>query len=498
MSLGHRYHGRIVLIGSFVAALFAACAQGNHVEPTGGAASGGAGGEGGGGIPPGQIGGPCDDDTPCEQGECTNVGPNKYCVVPCPPACPDGTYCAIINGDSICVPDLGAQCRPCVTFLQCSNPSDACLTAPAGDKFCARDCTTDGECPNGFTCMEGAKYPPTQGGEVPDAGAGDDAGGGGAGGEGGAGGAGGGAPDAGTTKPPPGQAYKFCVPNVPFSCRCDEKRDGVEKGCSNSNQFGTCVGVETCNGESGNFEGCTAKVPAAEACNVIDDDCDGAIDEGEPNELCSAEGPVPPHASWACSEQGKCELGPCEPGWSAYPPGPIADGCTCPVEMGEPNDLCMNATPAGSVSDTSGSSITITGTLGGAGDVDVWSFDTVDTAEGNVTNSYHVSIDFVSPTPNDEFVIDVIRGDACTDTPAGGGVGITSYDWCVDGKSADGLQGEAPCSNTGAQPTHCNDNSTKYYVRVYRKLGAQGTCTQYSLLVTAAGGDPCDFTQKCQ
>lgn len=496
MSLGHRYHGRIVLIGSFVAALFAACATGTQPDQAGGSA--GAGGEGGGGIPPGQIGGLCGDDTPCEQGDCTVVGANKYCTVPCPPGCPDGTYCALINGDSICVPDLGSQCLPCTTVLQCLNPSDACLTAPAGDRFCARDCTTDGQCPNGFTCLEGAKYPPTQGGggggEMPDAGPPDDAG---ASGDAGDAGADDGGTDAGPTKPPQGQAHKFCVPNVPFSCPCNEKRDGVEKNCSNSNQYGTCSGRETCNGASGKFEECSAKVPAAETCNTEDDDCDGMSDEGDPNELCSMEGPVPPHASWACTPQGSCALGPCEPGWAAYPPGPVSQGCACPVEMGEPNDLCANATPAGSVSDTDGSSITITGTLGGASDVDVWSFDTVDTDEVT-TNSYHVSIDLVAPMPNDEFVIDVIRGDACTDTPTGGAVGITSYDWCVDGKSADGLEGEATCANNGWAPVHCNNNSTKYYVRVHRKLGATGTCTQYSLLVTAKGGDPCDFTQKCQ
>ena len=499
MSLGHRYHGRIVLIGGLIAGLFVACATGNHTGQTAGGAAGagGGGGEGGVGIPPGQIGGECSDEIPCVEGDCTDVGPNKFCTVPCPPGCPDGTYCALINGDSICVPDLGSQCLPCTTLLQCLNPSDACLTAPAGDKFCARDCSTDGVCPNGFTCMDGAKYPPKPSEDEPDAGPPGDGGLPGDGGPpGDAGDTGDAGMDAGPPKPP-GQAYKFCVPNVPFSCRCDEKRDGVEKDCSNSNQYGTCTGVEMCNGDAGEFEGCTAKIPAAETCNAADDDCDGMPDDGDPNELCSKEGPVPPNASWACSPEGSCGLGPCQPGWTNYPPGPIENGCMCPVELGEPNDLCANATAAGTVSDIDGSSLTITGTLGGAGDVDVWTFDTVDTDEVTM-NTYHVSVDFVSPMPNDEFVIDVIRGDACTDTPTGGGVAITAYDWCVDGKSADGLEGEGTCANNGWLPVHCNNNSAKYFVRVYRKLGAMGTCTQYSLQVTAKGGDPCDFTQKCQ
>jgi len=491
MSLGYRNQGRIVVIGGLIAALFVACAKGNQDEapPTGG---GGSGGEAPG-IPPGQIGGTCGDDVPCVEGECTAVGPNnKYCTVPCPPACPDGTYCALINGDPICVPDLGSQCLPCTSILQCLNPSDACLTAPAGDKFCARDCTTDGKCPNGYTCTDASKYPPKQveDPEMPDAGAGDD---GGASDDGGAGDDAG-VPDAGGTKPPPGQPYKYCVPNAVFSCPCTDKRDGVEKECVNQNQYGMCTGVETCNADVGKFEGCTAQTPKPESCNAEDDDCDGLADEGDPNELCASEGGPLPHASWAC-EAGTCGLGACEEGWANFPPGAVKDGCTCPVELGEPNDTCSVATPAGTVTDAAGSSITISGTLSGAQDVDVWTFDTTDTNE-STTNSYHVSVDFTEPMPNDEFVIDVIRGDACMDAPSGGGVGITSYDWCVDGKSADGLEGEAPCSATGA--THCANHSSKYFVRVYRKLGVEGTCSTYTLSVTAKGGDPCDFTQKCQ
>jgi hypothetical protein len=360
------------------------------------------------------------------------------------------------------------------------------LTAPSGDKFCARDCTTTGDCPNGFTCVEGAKYPPKGNPDPPPADAGVDSGGD-------AGDAG----DAGSMPPPAGQAYKFCAPNAPFSCPCTPKRDGVEKDCSIANQYGECAGKEVCAGDKNKFEGCSAQTPAQETCNAKDDNCDGKIDDGAPNDLCSAQGPVPPHASYGCSSTGVCELGACDVGWASYPPGPLKDGCVCPVEPGELNDQCANATPAGTVSDTPGSSITLTGTLSAANDVDVWTFDSVDTDE-LTTNSYHLSIDITSPMPNDEFVIDVIHGDACTDTPSGGSTNITAYDWCVNGRGPDGLSGEIPCANDGTQPVHCNNNSSKYFVFVRRKLGVTGTCTQYNVVVTAAGGDPCDFAQKCE
>ncbi len=482
MSLGQRFQGRFVFIGGLVAALIAACAQGNQNEvppPVGGGGAGGDGGSGTG-IPAGQIGGTCDDSTPCVEGTCTDVGAGKYCTIPCPPSCPKDTYCAIIQGDPICVPDLGSQCLPCKSPLECLNPSDQCLTAPLGDKFCARDCTTTGECPNGFTCTEAAKYPAMPGGNPGDAGPPEDAGDAG---------------DAGP-KPPAGQPYMFCVPNSGFSCPCNDKRDGIERACENKNAEGTCKGSETCKAATGKFEGCTAQTPVAEACNAKDDNCDGQIDNADSNALCIAEGAPPPHAGWACSA-GTCSLGPCEPGWANFPPGPVKDGCACAVEMGEPNDLCGNATAMGIVTDTPGSSLTITGTLSSADDVDVWFFAANDTDE-MTTNSYHVSIDFTAPMPNDEFLMDVIRGNMCTDMPTGGAAGITAYDWCVDGKSADGTAGEIPCANDGSQPVHCNDNSSGYYVRVRRKLGAMGTCNPYSIVVTAAGGDACDFTTQCQ
>ncbi|MCC6556943.1 MAG: hypothetical protein IT372_28655 [Polyangiaceae bacterium] len=460
---------RVALLAALPWAIFAACAEGSDIESPGGTS--GTGGSGGGsGIPPGQIGGPCEVQDDCVEGTCTQVGAGKYCTAPCPPACPTGTYCAIIEGDPICVPDLGQQCLQCNAPVDCKSPSDACLTAPAGDKFCATDCTTMGVCPNGFTCVEAAEYPN----------------GGGAGG-----GAGGSDPDAGAgAGGPSGVPHKFCVPNSGASCPCSTKRDGVTHTCYKESPSGTCVGTETCNGETGNWEGCDAGTPASEICNAEDDNCDGQIDNGDPTDLCGAS---PPHATWACNA-GTCQIGACDPGWTQFPTGPASAGCTCQQEPTEPNGDCSHATDAGDVSD-SGGSLVLAGTLSSDQDVDFWTFDAIDTAQGN-TNTYHVSIDFTSPAPNDEFQMDVIRGNACVAVPAGPGAGITSYDWCVDGNSADGTMGEAGCGPTSA--VHCADHTSKYYVRVSRRAGAAGTCAGYSITITATGGDACDFTQQCQ
>jgi hypothetical protein len=485
MRARYRFFGRAFALALTVAAAMGACAEGSDIEATVGG-TGAAGPDGGGGgstIPPGEIGGPCDEQADCVEGTCTEVGNEKICTQACPPTCPPKTYCAIIDGESICVPDLDQLCLPCKATVDCKSPSDQCLTAPLGDKFCAIDCSTLGTCPNGFTCKDAAEYASSGG----SGGGGPDAGGGG-GNDGGDAGM-----DAGPP-PKPSTPTKFCVPNSGFSCPCNMKRDGVKHACKVENENGVCTGSETCDGEAGKWVDCTALTPAAEACNNKDDDCDQGIDEGPGNALCSSQGEPPPHAGWQCTS-GVCKIAPCEAGWTSYPPGPPEEGCPCPVDMGEPNDTCATATNAGSVND-GGGALTLAGTLSNDADVDVYVLTTVDTAEVN-KNSYHVSIDLTEPSQNNEFQLDVTRGTMCSDAPSGPASAITSYDWCVDGSAMgpNGAMGEAPCGPQAA--VHCTDHTSIYYVRVSRKPGATGTCSPYVVTITAKGGDPCDFGSAC-
>jgi hypothetical protein len=411
------------------------------------------------------VGQPCPNGV-CSAGVCTMVGGTAYCTVDCPPACPDGTYCAIINGGTMCVPDLGQECAKCTQASDCPLASDACLTSPLGDRFCARDCTTDGVCPTGFTCVDMGSY------ENPDGGVADA----------------GGASDAGTMG-----ASKWCVPSGGAACPCDPKRDGVTNACAITNANGTCLGMETCSGASSMWSACSGQMPAPETCNGMDDNCNGMTDEGDPNALCASTGPKPPHGSWACTN-ATCQLGACDPGWVAYPSGNAMTGCACQLDAAEPNDTCAMASQQGMITDVAGVPLVLQGTLSSATDVDVYAFSTVDIAESG-TNSYHVSVSFTQPMPNTEFLMDVIRGGTCSDTPAGAGAAITSYDWCVAGNAA-GPIGEAPCDPATPGISHCADHSSQYYVRVYRNGGASPTCSTYQLTVTGGGG-ACDFSNQC-
>jgi hypothetical protein len=482
--------GTFFALSTLIVGLSGGCAKGT--EPPGSTTGSGASGAGagtssggsGGGTGGGPVGGPCQTAQDCpDGGECVQIGGQKICTLACPPECPSGSYCTLIEGDPFCVPETDSQCGQCLGSAQCKGVTDECLTAPQGDKFCARDCTVMDDCPSGYVCTERADYLAL--GVTPGSG-----GGGGAGGAGGAGVGGPSLPDGGTAAPPSGGAAQVLRARGGRVVRVRREARQRHEELRPEERARALPGFETCDGESATWVGCTSKTPAAETCNMADDDCDDAVDEDDPNAMC---GGKPPNGQWGCNA-GACTLAGCDPGWTHYPPGMASNGCTCPADASEPNDSCATPASAGQVLDTGGP-VEISGTLSSDTDVDVWAFDAVDVDEGT-TNSYHVSIDLQGGEAIDTVLIDVIRGDACSDAPGGAAVGITSYDWCVDGKSADGTAGEAPCAPTG--PVHCNDNSAKYFVRVYRKAGAPAACTPYKVQVSAKGGDPCDFTKQCQ
>ncbi len=416
------------------------------------------------------VGAKCPGSGCIPPGECTTIGADQYCIEPCPAAgCPTGTYCSIIGGTDLCVPDLGQECDACQTASSCKLPSDACLTSPLGEKFCARDCTVDDVCPTGYTCQTPAEYLATDAGVKGDASAAGDAGGG----------------STGDASAP----YKWCVPENHGTCSCSSKNSGATETCTITNTFGTCSAPAICDGTTGQWQGCPA-APSAEICNGKDDNCSGQIDEGNPNTLCAFMGPPPPNANWACTN-AMCVIGACDTGWANFPPGPASAGCTCPVNAAEPNALCAQAASVGSIQ-TGAAPIVINSTLSSATDVNVWTFNTVDVIQ-STTDTYNISLKFTAPATNTEFIMDVIRGSTCSDMPTGPATAITSYDWCVNGTS--GANGELTCGATAAN--HCTDESSVYFIRVYRAASATPTCTPYQITINASG-TTCDMTQQCQ
>ncbi len=479
----------LVLVGSV-----ASCAKdaglnsgsaGSGAADGGGAETGAGGATAEGGFPKLGFGSSCKHDSDCQSGQCTDVGqtvPNFVCTTSCQTGqpCAEG-YCAFQpDAGYVCIPDTNNECAQCKKDADCPNVGDRCATSPKFNLFCARDCSFDGVCPSGFTCVSPDSYGPAGG--TPDGGV--------------SGGQDGGVGEAG----PPTQPPRICVPENGDSCKCDSQRDGVQRTCEQTSGGKTCQGKETCDGASGQWQGCTASAPKAEVCDGADDNCDGVVD-GNANgsqppisQLCPSS--PPPNASWTCDKsKGQC-MPVCDKGWTAYPSTlPPSAGCICKDDSTEPNNTCATASSAGSVTDADTTALTITGRLSSDSDEDWYKVDTVDSDEGT-TNSYHIQIKFTAPSGNTEFVFDVIRGSKCA-APDAAHSNLQTYDWCVDGtgKDASGKTiGEKTCGPTA--PIHCGPHTKSYLIRVHRAAAATGSCKAYTLAITAKGGGPCDFSQS--
>ncbi|HEY3447880.1 MAG TPA: MopE-related protein, partial [Myxococcales bacterium] len=188
----------------------------------------------------------CDEDDACETALCVALPrEDKTCRRTCESGCHSEEICSTFGTGSNgglragCVPVKAGLCLPCAQDADCPYAADACLSV-SGAHFCGRDCSYDESCPEGYTCTEGVA---AEGGMAP----------------------------------------KQCIPKS-ATCSCIPQTAGLKRPCEIKNSFGTCTGNETCGGTG--YANCDARVPAAEACNGVDDDCDGQTDEGMDDVTC--------------------------------------------------------------------------------------------------------------------------------------------------------------------------------------------------------------------
>jgi len=195
---------------------------------------------------------PCSSGGECESGFCISlVSGEQVCAPLClDNPCPTGWECRPVTntgGDIvfICVPLSNRLCRPCRYHEDCRQPgiqtNDLCVDRGPSGKFCGRDCSSDGSCPDGYSCTE----VPVEGAEP---------------------------------------AHQ-CVP-ASGECECTPEfiENGFETPCYVQNEFGTCVGMRRCAAQG--LTACDAKTPEPEVCNGFDENCDGQTDEGIPAREC--------------------------------------------------------------------------------------------------------------------------------------------------------------------------------------------------------------------
>ena len=202
----------------------------------------------------------CDSALPNATAACNGEAGQPVCEVE---SCADGFF-QLNEFQCILPPDV--QCQPCTVDGDCYF--DQCAELD-GDMVCLAMCD-NGACPQGSHCETVA-------------GAGD-----------------------------------LCVPDTQ-SCDCSPANDGITRACSVDNEFGSCLGLETCSGSMG-WQPCSAMAPAEEICDGVDNDCNGQVDDGLPD--------VDPCA--IANEFGSCEGGATcqgQAGWVCQAPVPAAEIC---------------------------------------------------------------------------------------------------------------------------------------------------------------------------
>jgi hypothetical protein len=190
--------------------------------------------------------------------------------------CPEGwacrTYTVGQDVQSLCSPSGVNLCKTCKADIQCGD--GLCLDLAEG-KYCGRDCTS-GACPSGYECSDVVQAD--------------------------------------------NSVARQCKPQN-GTCTCRITSDGQERPCLRENLLGRCLGFETCSPALG-WIGCSAREPAVEDCNGIDDDCNTVADDN----------PVPPGPTCLNTIPG---VGSCtgayvcrgEAGWNCAGPSPAVEAC---------------------------------------------------------------------------------------------------------------------------------------------------------------------------
>ena len=182
-------------------------------------------------IDRGEYGDPCESDEDCLDRICVQAGEGRICSRICYDACEPfpqerPAYCRSDSSSGriefICYPDQNLLCQPCVNDQQCDGAR--CLETEEGMR-CSRPCIEESDCPESFSCNEGN-----------------------------------------------------CLPKS-GSCSCTIESEGMTRICSQDNAFGTCLGEERCDAEQG-WVGCNAAEPEEERCDGLDQNCNGVPDDG--------------------------------------------------------------------------------------------------------------------------------------------------------------------------------------------------------------------------
>ncbi len=215
-------------------------------------------------VPPAglPLGASCTVASACESSLCIADSANhSVCTQPCTGDCPSGFRCAIAgfgDGKPYCLPLPAGLCTHCTADADC--PGGACLSGGAGKpKICGLDCSGKANagtsCPTGFLCQSTLKG-----------------------------------------------SGAYCAPTL-GACDCSDALLGEQWSCEVTGPAGGCIGVQVC--QTSGWSPCTAKLPSAEICDGLDNDCNGKIDEKFPTLHQTCGSGVCHGGAWVCSSDAK-------------------------------------------------------------------------------------------------------------------------------------------------------------------------------------------------
>ena len=200
---------------------------------------------------PGEAGYPCEAADDCNSGLCIQTADGRQCTMTCEEECPFGWVCAqyapsLPDVVFVCAPRFFDLCKPCMENNHCVthvSAGQACVDYGASGAYCGEACLDDGDCPEGYACLDGQDVNMT--------------------------------------------AVRQCVFGQQCACTQWALDSGAQTGCYQENEWGVCQGQRMC--QSAGLSQCDAAVPAAEQCNGEDDDCDGDVDEDTSGGSCVLE-----------------------------------------------------------------------------------------------------------------------------------------------------------------------------------------------------------------
>ena len=248
---------------------------------------------------------PCDGNSDCQSGWCVEHLGEAVCTQFCQEECPEGWSCQQVASTGpdvvyVCVSDFANLCKPCANDNDCDaiGLADSCIPYGPEGFYCGGGCTTDEDCPWGFSCL--------------------------------------------TTDTVDGISTLQCVADGGV-CPCTKKSIalGLHTPCTVSNEWGDCQGLRIC--EEGGLSACDATKPSGEECNGEDDDCNGVVDEA----TCDDENEC---TQDTCEAEAGCQhealdVGECKDG----DPCTVADHCVAGECVGSPvscddGNLCTDDT----------------------------------------------------------------------------------------------------------------------------------------------------------